>query len=806
MLRVRLVGQPSLELDGIALGWPAGRRAGELLAWLALNPGTHGRAGLAPRFWPDVLDESARASLRTALHDLRRALGAAGGAHLIANRDVVGLDDATWVNVRELRRAVDEGRDAEAVALADGELLQGIDAEWVHAAREEHAARLGGALARLSERAEAAGDRAEAARLARRRVALDPLAEEPVRALMRLLAAHGDRAAAIAAYEALRERMARDLRAAPSPVTRELAAELRGSAAGSPMTVPAPDGGRRSLGRRLAEEARRTFVGREPELAALRALIGAQRPATAVVFVSGPGGVGKSRFLQAALDVPGDDLRVVTLDCRDVEPTPAGFLAALCAGLGVAAHDPDPAFVADLIGTDRRRTVIALDTYETFGLMDAWLRRTFLPLLPERVLTIVAGRRPPGPAWLTSPGWQGLVRQIPLSALDDAEAERLLAVLGLSEVAARRANSFAHGHPLALELAAAAVRARPDVEFAEGPPADVIGQLVNAFMDGLEPDVVNAVRTASVLRRVDESLLRALLGPEAAGPAYEALRALPFCEPTAEGLVLHDVVRQAVARDLVQRDPRRAGELRRRAAAAIGRPAGSGPPLWQTTADLLYLVENPAVRDAFFPHGVSDHSVEPAGPGDADAIRRICDAWESPEAAAALRRWHALAPGAFSVARAEGGGVTGVSVALERDAVDPALVAEDPVVAAWARHLEAHPVAPGERVLFVRRTLTDAYGEALSAPMAALFLDAKRHYMALRPDLRRVYIVAMTADTAFLSPLGFVPAGDAVAMGDRAYQPLVLDFGPGSVDGWLAGLIVAEARAADPADASLTAG
>ena len=51
------------------------------------------------------------------------------------------------------------------------------------------------------------------------------------------------------------------------------------------------------------------------------------------------------------------------------------------------------------------------------------------------------------------------------------------------------------------------------------------------------------------------------------------------------------------------------------------------------------------MRDAFFPRGVSDHAVEPAGPGDADAIRRICDAWESPEAAAALRRWHAARPG-----------------------------------------------------------------------------------------------------------------------------------------------------------------
>src|SRR5262245_60626974 len=114
MFRVRLVGRPSLELDGQAIEWPPGRRAGELLAWLALNPGAHARAALAPRFWPEVLDESARASLRTALHELRRDLGAAGG-HVAATRDAVGLDDEVWVDVRELRRALAEGRDDDAL-------------------------------------------------------------------------------------------------------------------------------------------------------------------------------------------------------------------------------------------------------------------------------------------------------------------------------------------------------------------------------------------------------------------------------------------------------------------------------------------------------------------------------------------------------------------------------------------------------------------------------------------------------------------------------------------------------------------
>ena len=46
---------------------------------------------LAARFWPDVLDESARASLRVALTELRQALGPAAG-YLVATRETVALD------------------------------------------------------------------------------------------------------------------------------------------------------------------------------------------------------------------------------------------------------------------------------------------------------------------------------------------------------------------------------------------------------------------------------------------------------------------------------------------------------------------------------------------------------------------------------------------------------------------------------------------------------------------------------------------------------------------------------------------
>ena len=61
-----------------------------------------------------------------------------------------------------------------------------------------------------------------------RLVARDPLRESAHRDLMVLWAAEGERARALAHYEALAERLRRELGAAPAPETRALADRLRG--------------------------------------------------------------------------------------------------------------------------------------------------------------------------------------------------------------------------------------------------------------------------------------------------------------------------------------------------------------------------------------------------------------------------------------------------------------------------------------------------------------------------------------------------------------------------------------------------
>jgi len=95
---------------------------------------------------------------------------------------------------------------------------------------------------------------------------------------------------------------------------------------------------------------------------------------------------------------------------------------------------------------------------------------------------------------------------------------------------------------------------------------------------------------------------------------YTNLLAFPFIDATAGGLVFQDVVRETISNELQRRDPERFKQLRRRAYSYFTKQShrAVATTLWQYTADLLYMIENPIARGAFFPKGASDLRVEPA--------------------------------------------------------------------------------------------------------------------------------------------------------------------------------------------------
>ena len=89
------------------------------------------------------------------------------------------------------------------------------------------------------------------------------------------------------------------------------------------------------------------------------------------------------------------------------------------------------------------------------------------------------------------------------------------------------------------------------------------------------------------------------------------------------------------------------------------------------------------------------------------------------------------------------------------------------------------PPPKDQRTLFLRWIVGRCQGA-----MSALILDVTRTYMEMRPELRRVYgreEDLIGADGSCAMAMGYLPL-EGVA------DTVCMDFGPASVDGWLADL------------------
>jgi DNA-binding CsgD family transcriptional regulator len=541
---------------------------------------------------------------------------------------------------------------------------------------------------------------------------------------------------------------------------------------------------------RLAMAAAAALVGRERERDQLRAWV-TDPDGPSVVFVHGPAGIGKTALVTGTLAGP----TTVIVDGREVEPTPATVLAHIGAVLGLGTAAPTVEEVADAIGA---AAVVALivDSYERFGLVDGWLRNRLLPLLPARTTSVLVGRNPPNVAWRAAPGWRPLLVDLLLGPLTEADAAALVARKGLAGDVAERARRSGRGHPLALELACAALVRQPDLVVGDSPPAEIVEELVEVLFDNLDPDLRTVVEAASVLRRVTVPALAAVLDRDeaAAGQAWIALHDLPFTTVRPDGLELQAVVQGVTATRLELRDPDGARALRRRA-ARVALATVQHRPGWSATADLLHLVENPVVRTAFIPPAGLQHPVETATAADVPDVLAITEQHLGADERTLLQRWWHHHPLGLSVARGAGGGVLAFNMVVEAAAVAAELRREDPAAAAMVADLQARPLRRGGRALFNRWMLTAARGDEPGPELALMIVDLKRTYLEMRPHLLRVYDKADPDGTLapMLRGLGFalVAPGPSVDL-------WALDMPAGSVDAWIAGHIELETSAAGP--------
>lgn len=261
-LSLWVLGPLAIEYDGSPLTGLTALKARALLVYLALTGQSHSRQTLAGLLWPDVQEESARTSLRTALAQLRKAVG----DHVLADRHGLWFNTqrAHWVDealfVDACRRLPEEppGGQADrqtlraAIDLYRGDFLQGFSEthaasfeEWILTQREHYRRLAVNALQALADAALAAHAPEEGIADARRILALDPLREEAYRTLMALHTAAGDTAAALHQYADCVRILDAELGVPPSDETVALAAALReGPRPGGPNRTDArPAGG-----------------------------------------------------------------------------------------------------------------------------------------------------------------------------------------------------------------------------------------------------------------------------------------------------------------------------------------------------------------------------------------------------------------------------------------------------------------------------------------------------------------------------------------------------------------------------------
>ncbi|MGK5636912.1 BTAD domain-containing putative transcriptional regulator [Streptomyces sp. URMC 126] len=479
-MQIGLLGPFEIRTDDGGLTDVPGARLRALLAALALRPGrVVPKAALIDWIWGDHPPADASNALQRLVSRLRKALpdglveGRPDGYRLAVEPDAV---DAVRFErlVGAARSRTEDGPLRarllrEALGLWRGAALQDValrdSAAFDAAVGRLETLRLTATEDRLDAEI-ALGHGAEAVPELTDLVAAHPLRERFVAALMRALVAAGRDSEALLVYERARQALADALGADPSPELSALHVALLRGGTDRPTRAP-----KTNLRAELT-----TFVGREPDVAAVRDLAAAHRLTTVI----GPGGSGKTRLAtetaRTLLDRLPDGAWLVELAPVGADGGVADVAQATLAALGLrdtllgGAPDAEPADRLAAALRDRE-ALLVLDNCEHVIEAAAVLAHRLLGEC-RRLRILATSREPLG---ITGEAlWQAEPLALPE---EDADPDRIaaspavrllrdragavrrdLADDGRTLATMARVCRALDGMPLAIELAAARLR------------------------------------------------------------------------------------------------------------------------------------------------------------------------------------------------------------------------------------------------------------------------------------------------------------------------------------------------------------
>jgi DNA-binding SARP family transcriptional activator/TolB-like protein len=232
--------------DGQQLRLP--KKAQALLAYLVVQRGRPAsREQLATLLWGNSATEQARQSLRQCLAAVRNALGPEASEPIVADTATVLLaPSGLWTSDVAAFEAACRSKEVDeldrANALFRDEFLAGLQIpvepfnDWLTLERQRLNSHRLDLVQRLAQARAEAGNTEDALAAASQLTALDPLREEGHRLVMRILAAAGNRNAALKQYERCAQVLRDELGIGPDAETEQLAEAIRAGRA-TPLGV-----------------------------------------------------------------------------------------------------------------------------------------------------------------------------------------------------------------------------------------------------------------------------------------------------------------------------------------------------------------------------------------------------------------------------------------------------------------------------------------------------------------------------------------------------------------------------------------
>ncbi|MPY91834.1 MAG: AAA family ATPase [Acidimicrobiia bacterium] len=539
-----------------------------------------------------------------------------------------------------------------------------------------------------------------------------------------------------------------------------------------------------TLGRALSARRRRAFVGRASELELFDAALASDDPSFAVLYVHGPGGIGKTSLLdELAERAAATGAVVARVDGRSIVPLAAALRSALADATSRAEAEVGAP-------SEDGQVVVLIDSYERLVALDAWVRGDLLPALAASAIVVLASREPPGPGWRGDPAWRDLLRIVSLRNLSPDECRDYLGRCGVGPAqVVEELVAASHGHPLGLSLLADLVLRAGHAALDPLAP-DLVATLVRQFVEVVPSDRHRRALAACALSRATtEGLLRDAVDAEGPHELFEWLRGLSFVEPGRDGLVPHDLARDVLDLDLRWRDPDQYRDVFRRVRAHVHRRLHDLGGVEQQRAifDEKFVFRNlPSVLSPVDWDQWGDGYPEPATASERAQVVALVRAHEGPAAATIAERWSQRQPDAFYVVHAEDGTVRGGLVLLTLRSPDD--LAFDPGArAAWAHAEQTAPPRPGEVVTQTRFVVDrDRYQSPSPTLNAVPVLTLQRYQQTANLAWDYVTLADPGLFDAYFA-IADLPraAGADFEVDGRTYGLFAHDFRRVPVDAWL---------------------